>query len=39
MIKIIMKQLISVLSYLYNCDVVHRDLKLENIVFLKNQSS
>lgn len=34
-IKVIMKQIISVLNYLYTSSVVHRDLKMENIVFLK----
>ena len=29
-----MKQLISVINYLYSTSVVHRDLKLENVVFL-----
>ncbi len=36
MIKAIMKQLINFLNYLYSVSVVHRDLKMENIVFLKN---
>lgn len=31
-----MKQLFSTLSYLNNLSIVHRDLKLENLVFLKN---
>ena len=29
-----MKQLVSVINYLYSTSVVHRDLKLENVVFL-----
>jgi len=35
-IKILLKQLLSAISYLSNLGIVHRDLKLDNIVYMKN---
>ena len=36
MIKILMRQLISAVSYIHRKSFVHRDLKLENIVLVEN---
>lgn len=34
-----MKQLLGALSYMHSLDIIHRDIKLDNIVFLKSLDS
>ena len=33
-----MRQILSALSYLHSMNIVHRDMKLDNIVFIGNQA-
>jgi serine/threonine protein kinase len=39
MIRDIMTQLLSAVKYMHNFKVLHRDIKLENIVLVKKMSS
>lgn len=38
-IRIIMRKILSALSYIHKLNIVHRDIKLDNVVFLNKYDS